>query len=107
MNTRVSKNDTVAREIVKEVQQVRKFIMKHCISEFVFSDWAGACKHVQNAERWETVNEIGRLRKTGGEREQGGGSQTLGESVTVHDYYATTTGWARKGAGRLTHRRQV
>ena len=84
--------------------------MKHCISEFVFptGPWAGAV----NAYRMQRVGKQN-LRDRGGfegrvvEQEQGGGGQTLGESVTVHDCYATTTGWARKGADRLTHRRQV
>ena len=62
MNTRVSKNDTVAREIVKEVQQVRKFIMKHCISEFVFPTGRGPV----NTYKMQRGERYGRLRKTDG-----------------------------------------
>ena len=41
------------------------------------------------------------------EQEQGGRSQTLCESVTVNDCYATTMGWGWKGADGETRRRQV
>ena len=54
MNIHVSKNDTFAREIVTKVQQVRKCIMKHCISEFVFLTGRGSVNtyKMQRVGRW-------------------------------------------------------
>ena len=71
--------------------------MKRCISEFVFPTGRGFV----NTYKMQRVGKQSR-RDTGGferrllEREQGGGGQTLGESVTVHDCYAATMGWAGK-----------
>ena len=36
MNTHVSLNDTFDRQIVANVQQIRKFVKKHSIREFIF-----------------------------------------------------------------------
>ena len=36
MNTRISLNDTFDRRIVANVQQIRKFVKKHIIREFIF-----------------------------------------------------------------------
>ena len=36
MNTRISLNDTFDRRIVANVQQIRKFVKKHSIREFIF-----------------------------------------------------------------------
>ena len=84
-----------------------KFILKHCVSEFAFSDCAGACKHIQHADSWgQSQRNMGSFEERVEEREQGDESQTIGESVTVDDCYATS-GWARKGADGVNHRRQV
>ena len=67
MNIHVSKNDTFAREIVTKVQQVRKCIMKHCISEFVFPTGRGPANtyRTQRVGRQESTR-YGRLRRMNG-----------------------------------------
>ena len=87
MNIYVSKNDTCARKIATKVQQVKKCIIKNCISEFVclFSVGRGPVntfkmQRVGRQSQTDTGGFEGRMM----EREQVGGSQTLGEWRECH-----------------------
>ena len=80
--------------LLQKFNKVRKFIMKHCISEFVLPTGRGSV-NTHTMQSW------------GQSQRDTGGFEGLVVEWEQGDCYATIMRWVRKGADEVTHRRQV